>query len=60
MILLTILIALIVWTLASILYFVVNLGNKNKPAPWYEWLILLPTIPIAAITGLFIKFVKRK
>lgn len=46
---------LLVWTIASIWYFIANLGNKNKKSrfPKCEYVFGLPVWIIAIIFGFF-------
>ncbi len=53
---------LILWILAGIWYFIINLGNAKTggPEPWYAWPLVLPLFPIALILGFILKCIYSK
>lgn len=49
------------WTLAAVIYFFLNLGKKNKPDPWWAWLLAPPMLFVAFTVGTIdVIFGKRK
>lgn len=44
---------LLLWTIASVWWFLRNLGNKcGGPDPWWVWVLGTPTLVIACAIGL--------
>jgi hypothetical protein len=41
----------LLWTIAGVAYFVINIGNKTKQEPWYGKVLMLPVIPLAYVLG---------
>lgn len=53
--------ALVVWTIVSIAYFLHYLGAKFRKAKWYDTPLLIPTLCIAWLIGAWCRFrLKRK
>jgi len=38
---------LIIWTIASITWFITNLGDKYRTEKWYDWVLSPPVLGIA-------------
>lgn len=53
-------IGFILWTILSIIYVITNLGNKNKPDPWYVWFIGLPALVMAYLYGVIFVSIPNK
>lgn len=47
------------WTIASIWYTILNLGNKNKTSLWWEWVIAVPMLIIAYTFAGITKLMKK-
>lgn len=44
-----VLIVLLIWSIAGFLWFFKNLGNKNKPDPWYAGVLMAPVMLIIVV-----------
>lgn len=51
---------LLCWTGASIVWFVLALGRKNKPGKWYDWIFAAPVFVLAPLISKLIVNRKRK
>ena len=53
---------LIVWTIASVWYFIANMGCakiQGHREPWWSWFFAPPAICIAFVVGIYGKWTKR-
>jgi hypothetical protein len=37
----------LVWLIAGITWFIINMGNKTSPDKWYDRILLAPVLPLA-------------
>jgi hypothetical protein len=49
---------LLSYIIFSVYWFVTHLGDKNKPAPWYDWIFLAPTFILVTLYALCQKLLK--
>lgn len=59
-IIIEVVIFLIVWTLASIVWFICSLGRKNSASRWYDYLFYIPASVVCEIIGFVVRQRDRK
>jgi len=57
-----IIVGLMLWTIASVWYFLSHLGDKHNQDkdPWYMWVLGSPMLLIAVVVGLTTRFTRKR
>lgn len=54
-----IVLVLIIWTIASLTWFIANLGDKYRTEKWYDWVLSPPVLVIAFLFAFLEKNIKK-
>ena len=55
-----IIVFVVVWTIASIVWFICSLGRKNSESRWYDYLFFIPALAVCEIIGFVVQQRERK
>lgn len=55
-----IIVFVVVWTIASIVWFICSLGRKNSESRWYDYLFFIPALAVCEIIGYVGRYRKNR